>query len=124
MKQAQIVTYRLEGGLAGRLQTLAHDRVVWLRDVQHVQACRSLLRQGGPAVVVLMVGKDLVHELTLLHDIGLASPETSVIVVGDTANPGLAALAWDLGARCVLQPPLPLELLPDIVLRLLPAGER
>jgi hypothetical protein len=97
---------------------------VWLRDVQHVQACRNLLRQGGPAVLVLMLGKDLVHELTLLQEASLAVPDTAVIVVGDTANPGLAALAWDLGARCVLQPPLPLELLSDLVQRLLPAVER
>ncbi len=124
MKQAQILTYGLEAGLAGRVQAMAHEHGLWLRAVQHVDACRSAMRQGAPAVLVLMLGKDLVHELTLLQELSAATPDTAVIVVGDTDNPALAALAWDLGARCVLQPPLPIELLPEIVLRQLPAGDR
>jgi DNA-binding NarL/FixJ family response regulator len=124
MQQAQILAYGADGALAARLDELARSQGLWLRAVQHVRACRSLLRQGGPAVLVVVLGRDLVQELTLLHEVSLAFPETAAVVIGDTDHPALAALAWDLGARCVLQPPQPVELLPEIVMRLLSAGER
>jgi DNA-binding NarL/FixJ family response regulator len=122
MKQAQILTYGLGPAMAGRLQGLAHERGLWLREVQNVAACRSLAAVAGPAVLVLVLGKDLAHELALLQELSQASPDTAVVVVGETDNPALAALAWDLGAHCVLQPPQPIEQLPEIVLRLFPAG--
>jgi DNA-binding NarL/FixJ family response regulator len=124
MKQAQIVTYGLAPILAGQLQGLAHERGLWLREVQNVAACRSLAAIAGPAVLVLMLGKELVQELTLLQELGHASPNTAIVVVGDTNHPALAALAWDLGAHCVLQPPQPIELLPEIVARLLPVDKQ
>ncbi len=124
MKQAQILTYGLEPATAGRLHSLAHERGLWLREVQNIAACRSLMTVSGPAVLVLRLGKDLLQELTLLQELSQASPESAVVVVGEADNPALAALAWDLGARCVLQPPQPIELLPEIVLRLLPTGTR
>jgi DNA-binding NarL/FixJ family response regulator len=124
MKQAQILTYGLAPAMAGRLQELAHERGLWLREVQNVAACRGLAAVAGPAVLVLVLGKDLTQELTLLQALSQASPETAVVVVGETDNPALAALAWDLGAKCVLQPPQPIELLPEIVSRLLSAGAR
>jgi DNA-binding NarL/FixJ family response regulator len=122
MKQAQIITYALDAGMAGRLQGLAHERGLWLREVQNVAACRSLAAVAAPTVLVLVLGKDVVQELTLLQELSQASPDTAVVVVGETDNPALAALAWDLGAHCVLQPPQPIELLPEIVSRLLPEG--
>ncbi len=124
MRQAQLITYGAEGRLAEQLRELAQGQGLWLREVQHLRACRNLLRQGGPAVLVVVLGRDLVEELTLVQEIGLALPDTAIVVVGDTDYPGLAALAWDLGARCVLQPPSPVELLPEIVLRFLSAGVR
>ena len=123
MTQAQIVAYGLEASLVGRLQALAQGFGLWLREVQHAKACRNLVAHAGPAVLVLAIGKELVQELTLLQELSQASPATAVIVIGDTANPAVAALAWDLGARCVLQPPLPVELLAETVLRLLRAGQ-
>lgn len=119
MKQAQIITYGLDPVMAGRLQGLAHERGLWLREVQNVAACRSLAALAGPAVLVLRLGKDLLEELTFLQLLSQALPDTAVVVVGETDNPALAALAWDLGAHCVLQPPQPIELLPEIVSRLL-----
>jgi DNA-binding NarL/FixJ family response regulator len=124
MKQAQIISYGLEGPLAGRLQQMAQEHGLWLRELQHVSACRNLLRREGPAVLLLMLGRDVIAELSLAEEVGRASPETAVVVVGDADNPALAALAWDLGARCVLQPPQPVELLPEIVLRLLPGEQQ
>ena len=47
------------------------------------------------------------------------------VLISDIKDiPTLAALAWDLGARCVLQPPQPIELLPEVVMRFLPTEAR
>jgi DNA-binding NtrC family response regulator len=121
MKQAPIVACGLEPALAGRLQALAHERGLWIREVQHIKSCRNLVAEAPPVVLVLSLGKDVVQELTLLQVVSEASPETAVVVVGNADNPALAALAWDLGARCVMQPPQPMELVPEIVLRFVPA---
>jgi DNA-binding NarL/FixJ family response regulator len=123
MQQAQIIAYGIEGRVAAVLQELAQTQGLWMRIVQHARACRNLLRVGGPAVLIVALGRDLVEELTLVEEIGQACPDAAVIVVGDTDHPALAALAWDLGARCVLQPPMSIELLGDTVLRLLAAGK-
>jgi hypothetical protein len=122
MRQAQVIAYGLDPSVSGRLQKVAQDHGLWVRDVQQIAACRNLLRQGGATVLILMLGKDVIEELSLVELIGRAAPDIFVIVVGDTDNPALAALAWDLGAGCVLQPPQPVELLPDIVLKRL-SGE-
>ncbi len=122
MEQAQIIAYGLEGRLAALLQETAQTQGLWLREVQHPRSCRNLLRQAGPAVLVVMLGRDLAQELTIVHEVALASPDTAVIVVGETDHPALATLAWDLGAHCVLQPPQPIERLPEVAMRLL-AGE-
>jgi DNA-binding NtrC family response regulator len=124
MQQAQILAYGMDSGQAARIQERVQAEGLWLREVQHLRACRSLLRRGGPAVVVVVLGRDVVQELTLVQQVGQAFPDTAVIVIGDIDHPALAALAWDLGARCVLQPPLSSEPLPELVLRLLRAGER
>jgi DNA-binding NarL/FixJ family response regulator len=120
MRQAQVLAYGVEGPVAGRLQELAQGRGLSLREVGNPRACLNLLRQGGPAVLVLKLGRNLVQELTLVQEVGSVFPEVSVVVFGDTDHPALAAFAWDLGAACVLFPPQPVELLPEVVLRLLP----
>src|SRR5438046_1481459 len=124
MQQAQIIAYGLDGRLAALLQETAQAQGLWLREVQHARTCRNLLRQAGPAVLVVMLGRDLSEALTIVYEVSQAAPDTAVIVVGDADHPALAALAWDLGARCVLQPPQPIELLPEIVLRFLPVESR
>ncbi len=123
MQQAQIIAYGLDGRLAALLQETAQAQGLWLREVQHARTCRNLL-QGGSAVLVVMLGRDLVQELTIVQEVAQASPDTAVIAVGDADHPALAALAWDLGARCVLQPPQPIELLPEVVMRFLSAEPR
>jgi hypothetical protein len=75
-------------------------------------------------VLVLVVGKDLLGELPVLQEVSQALPDTAVIVVRDTDNPELATLAWDLGASYVLQPPQPIEVLPDLLLNALPGAAK
>ena len=124
MQQAQILAYGVDEPLAGRLQKLGHDEGIWVRAVQQLRACRDLLRDAGPAVLIVMLGKDVAEELALVEEVGRVWPDTAVIVISDTDNPALAALAWDLGARCVLQPPLSIELLPPIVVKFLTGDGR
>jgi hypothetical protein len=66
----------------------------------------------------LKVGNDLLEELTLLDRVSWLFPDTATVVIGDTDNPVLAGLAWDLGAALVLFPPQPRYDLPDVVSRL------
>jgi len=86
-----------------------------LREPRSSEACLRLLKHGAPSVLVLRTGMDLVRELTLLERVTWLHPETAVIVVGDAENMVLAELAWDLGASCVLLPPLPRDWLVEIV---------
>ena len=124
MRQAQIITYGLDPSVTGRLQKFAQDHGVWVRETQQIRACRNLLREGDTVVLIVMLGKDVIEELSLVERIGRAAPDIAVIVVSDADNPALASLAWDLGAICVLTPPQPVELLPDIVLKRLTGEPR
>jgi hypothetical protein len=123
MQHTQVLVYENDGKLSAGLKDLAQQHGFRLREIRQEKACLNLLRRAGPGVLVLKVGRDLEREVRLLERAGWWFPETAVIVVGDTAYPGLAGLAWDLGARFVLFPPQPLELLPEIVRSFLP-GKR
>jgi len=120
MHHASVLVWGIESPLLDALQALAQDRAVWLREVRHRKACLNLIRQGGPGILVLGLGKDLEAELTTLEQVGRLFPEQATIVMGDGAYPALAALAFDLGARYALFPPQPLELLVELVKGYLP----
>ena len=80
-----------------------------------------LLPRGGPSVLVLRLGRDLEDELTALDRVRRSFPDAAVVVVGEAEQAALAGLAWDLGARFALFPPLPRDLLPDVVKGLMTA---
>jgi DNA-binding NarL/FixJ family response regulator len=101
--------------LAGLLSEAAKVRGWWVRQVNHIAECLRALRKARPAVLLVRLGADPVRELTLVERVAWLCPETAVVVVGDTANPALAGLAWDLGAAFVLLPPQSRELLPDLI---------
>jgi DNA-binding response OmpR family regulator len=96
-----------------RETALAHGW--WLREVQDPDACLRLLGDADPCVLVLEVGRRLPREFALLDRIKACCPGVAVVVVGETDNVAVSNLAWDLGADYVLFPPLPMELLPDVV---------
>jgi hypothetical protein len=121
MQHAQILVYGIEGKLADTLRTLAQDHAVWFREVRHPKTCLNLLRRGGAAALVLKVGRDLEQELSLLARVTWLFPETASLLVGDSDNPSLVGLLWELGAHYVLCPPQPIEWLPDLVRGFLPA---
>jgi hypothetical protein len=125
MRRAQVLVYETDGRLADLLRELARKRDWWLRELRQASRVLGLLQPGQTSVVVLKLGRDLERELGLLEQISWLYPDTATVVVGDADNAALADLAWDLGARFVLLPPLPRAHLPEIVasLMLAPAVE-
>ena len=119
MRQAQIVTYGIDGVVADRLRELAEVRRIWLRETNHVPACRSLVQSAAPPVLVLVLGRDIERELALLEEIHATMPATAIIAIGEADNPALAGLAWDLGATFVLFPPMPVEVIGELLGRFL-----
>lgn len=133
MKHPQIVVFENDGLLAQYLANLMPAsldatqpeaaRPRWLlRESRQVPACLNLLRAGGPSVLVLKVGRNLVRELAVLDEVHAALPDVPVIVVGDTDDEALEVLAFDLGAAYVLQPPEPRHHLVELVEHLLAAN--
>jgi len=109
MRRAQVVIYEADGRLAEGLREAAQKHGWWLRQVRQVQAALDALGKGGFGVLVLKVGRNLPWQL----------PEVATIVVSDADNSALADLAWDLGARLVLLPPLPRAYLAQVIASLL-----
>jgi hypothetical protein len=119
MRYPQVLVYESDGRLAELLRPECETRRWSLREPRRLESCLRLLARSGSGVLVLRVGTDLVRELTLLERVGWLYPETATVVVGDTENPVVAGLAWDLGASFVLFPPLLRQDLPALVARLL-----
>src|SRR5712692_984984 len=117
MRHPQLLVYETDGLLAGLLRPLARAKVNrWaLREPRQAEACLRLLRRGGPSVVVLKVGRDLLREFTLLERAYWLFPEAPRIVVGDVDDVALTNLAWDLGATYVLFSPEARTQLPGLV---------
>jgi hypothetical protein len=122
MRHPQLLVYETDGRLAAQLRPLAERQRWALREPRQPGACLRLLARGGPGVLVIKAGRDLERELALLDRVRWLCPDAAVVLVGDTAHPLLAGLAWDLGAAYVLLPPLPRESLAEVVAGLLRAG--
>jgi DNA-binding NtrC family response regulator len=120
MHHAQVLVYESDGKLAEWLRDVSRKEGFRLSELRQPRACLAALRRNGPGVLLIKVGRDLEREMSLLEEASRLFPETQTVIVGDSDHAGLAALAWDLGAAFVLMPPTPLELLPDIVVGLLP----
>lgn len=123
MQQPHILVHGVEGRPAELLEELAREHRLWLREARHLRACRSLLAEARPGLLVLRLGRDLERELTLLDEAAYLYPETAVVVLTGADDAALAELAWDLGAHCVLAAPLPVELLTSVVVKVLAERE-
>ena len=67
-------------------------------------------------MLVLRLNREMKkREMALLERVTWLCPETATLVVLDSDNPGLATLAWDLGARWVLGSAQPRDQMPEIV---------
>jgi hypothetical protein len=118
MRFPQVLVYENDGRIAELLRRQGKPRHWSLREPRRPEACLRLLRRGGPSVLVLKVGTDLLQELTLLDRVSWLFPDTVTLVVGDAPNPVLEGLAWDLGATLVLFPPQPRHYLMDTLLKI------
>jgi DNA-binding NarL/FixJ family response regulator len=116
MQHPQLLIMESDGRLAAELRELANKKHRWaLREPRQQEACLRLLRQAGPAVFVIKVGRDVEQELALLEKITWRYPDTRIVAFGDVENPTLADLIWDIGAGYVLFPPQPVERLKALV---------
>lgn len=122
MRHPALIICERDGRLAERLRELSETHRWQLRLPHAPEDCLQAVSRGGPAVVVVKVGRDLVTEMSLVRQLADRAADVRVIVVGDTENPVLTGLAWDLGADFVLFPPLARDLLPDVVRGLLEAA--
>ena len=141
MRYPQVLVYETDGRLARLLQGVseAHGKAnrspegesklrhmigggsvspFWLLEPRQPDECLAALARGGPSVLVLKLGRDLVNELDLLEQVSWRYPDVGSVVVCAALDPALAGLAWDLGASYV-HSPQSIELLPGVVAGLL-----
>ena len=130
MKHPHVVVYESDGWLADQVRRLAADHAWLVRESRHADACLNLLADGRPAVLLLRLERELHDGLTLLSQVAERAPDCPVVLVSDVKMEGaeqraqLAALAFDLGARYVLFPPLQQPVIEDLVAGLLGAAIR
>ncbi len=115
MRFPQIVVFESDGVLAANLQPLAKETRWLVREPKQVPACLDLLRESGPKVLLLRLGRHLIRELTLLDEASSTNADVPVIVVCDNDDPALLSVAMDLGASYVLMPPLTRHILPELI---------
>lgn len=127
MRLPQIVVYETDGSLAGQVKRLAGENSWLVRESRDPEACVKLLADSRPSVLLLNLERDLHDGLSLLGRVGENAPDCPVIVVSDAKMEGaeqraqLSALAFDLGARYVLFPPLQQPVIEDLVSGLMSA---
>jgi DNA-binding response OmpR family regulator len=127
MKLPQVVIYESEGSLAGQVRRLAGENSWLVRESRDPDACVKLLADARPAVLLLNLERDLHDGLSLLGRVAERAPDCPVIVVSDVKMEGaeqraqLSALAFDLGARYVLFPPLQQPVIEDLLAGLMSA---
>lgn len=112
MRYPQIVVFEPDGGLAGALEPVVAAKQRWLlREPRQAPACLEFLRSPGPTVLVLKLGRNLVRELTFLDQVHAGLPDLPIVAVGDADDSALMAIALELGASHVVQPPQPRQIL-------------
>jgi DNA-binding NtrC family response regulator len=130
MKHPHVVVYESDGWLADQVRRLAGEHAWLVRESRHADACLALLADGRPAVLLLRLERELLDGLTLLSQVAGRAPDCPVVLVSDVKMEGaeqraqLAALAFDVGARYVLFPPLQQPVIEDLVAGLLGAAIR
>jgi hypothetical protein len=125
VRHPQLVVWERDGRLAGQLAPLAAQRRWALREARQVEACVRSLGGSGPAVLVARFAPAAADGPALVQRVAREWPAVRIVAVGEADGPpGLAALAWDLGADFALFAPVPLTLLPEVVAGLMGGHER
>src|SRR5262245_61322832 len=127
MRHPQIVVYESDGWLAEQVRELARENGWLVRESRQPDACLNLLLEARPAVVLLKLERNLVDELSLLRTLHDRVPDRPVAVFSDVKldnaaqRSSLAGLAYDLGARYVMFPPLMRTSIEDLTAGLMEA---
>ncbi len=127
MKLPQIVLYESDGALAGQVRRLAGENSWLVRESRDPDACVKLLADSRPTILLLKLERELHDGLALLTRVSERAPDCATIVVSDVKMEGaeqraqLSALAFDLGARYLLFPPLQQPVIEDLVSGLMAA---
>jgi hypothetical protein len=123
MRRPLVVVFERDGRLAGQLDSLINEKKWVLRESRQVDGCMRHLAGHGPCVLVIRISANAEVELGMLARVSEALPQVHTVVVGgpDTL-PGLAGLAWDLGADFAVFPPILQTQLPAIVSGLMDAS--
>jgi chemotaxis response regulator CheB len=130
MKHPQVVVFESDGWLADQVRRLAGENAWLVRESRRADACLNLLEDSRPTVLLLRLERELLDGLTLLSQVTERAPDCPVVLVSDVKMEGaeqraqLSALAFDLGARYVLFPPLQQPVIEDLVAGLLGATIR
>jgi hypothetical protein len=119
MRHPQMLVYEADGRLAEVLRPLAEKNKWLLREPRQLSACLRLFDRGGPGVLVLRPSRDLERELAMLEQLSWLHPDAATILVADSNQVSITALAWDLGVHWVLPPPHTRERLTEIVTSLM-----
>ena len=107
MRFPQLIVCESDGRLAALLRPLAGPNHWSFREARQPAECLRLLsaNPGGPAVVVVRIGRDLEQEMALVEQVGWRHPSAAAVVVGGAEHARLVGTAWDLGAAYVHVPP-------------------
>jgi DNA-binding NtrC family response regulator len=115
MHHPQVVVFETDGLLARHLGEIT-ERHRWLvRESRQHPACFNLLRRGGPSVLVVKLGRDLVREMSLVGEVTRELPDVPVVVVNDSGDTRVSELAYDLGTTFVVAPPVSRQWLGSVV---------
>lgn len=121
MRHPQVVVYESDGWLAGQVSQLSKDHSWLVRESRQAEACLNFLGEARPSILLLKVERRLVDELALLAALCEKVPDCPVVVFSDVKmenaqqRSSLATLAYDLGARYVMFPPLTRSVIEDVV---------
>jgi hypothetical protein len=126
-----VVVLEGDGWVAKQLRDLAAESRWLVRAPRTADSVLSLVRAGGPAVLLVQFdpGGDAAGPLGLIADARRLAPDVPAVAVADAKLPDAERAAWtaavlDLGARCVLFPPLTRPVLEDVVSGLMAAAVR
>ena len=131
MKHPRVIVLESDGWLTKQLRELASESRWLLRAARSVDTALSLIRGGGPALLLVPFEPtdDRLDPLRLIADVHRLAPDVPVVAVSDVKLPDAERAAWtaaviDLGARYVLFPPLTKPVLEDVVSGLMTAAIR
>jgi hypothetical protein len=128
MRHPQIVCYESSGWLAGQVRRLALESGWLIREPRDDAACLGLLDSMRPSVLLLEMSRDPFPTLAFLAEFTQIAPDCPVVLISDGKMEGadhrahVSALAFDLGARYVLFPPLQQPVIEDLVFGFLTAS--